>query len=208
MLRCLIVVPFRNEPSRAIKLPLRSSFRDGKENPNFWSPGPSHRRLTDKGLEFGSPYYYPYSWLSLVNLQSSNIHIKSELAFLDDIGLDHWIGIAVRSQNYMSNKEYLVCLYNNGVIFVNGPNAHDRDYFQDNIGRLSLNLFENGFIPFEIRIDEKTWSVKVGNIEKEIRLTDLPFLYSSGRVMFQTWQCRAILRNVLIEDVMKKGKPS
>ncbi len=201
---CLSQVPFRDEPKKVTKLPLNSKLSDGRDNTYLWSPGPTHRRLTQEGLEFGSPFYFPYSWLSPAGLRISNVSVQAEMSFSDIIDPESWIGIALRSQGYMANNEHLVWLKPSGIVMRTGPSVDGTGADEHEVGKLtSLDSTIKKFIPFDIFMNDKVWFIGVGEVRKEIPITDLIHHFGQGRILFQTYHCRAIVKNVKIRS---KGK--
>lgn len=202
MLLCLARVPFRDEPAEPVCLPFKFSFQDGRDTRDLWSPGPGHRRINEGALEFGSPLYFPYSWLSPVGIRPTNVRVKAEMRFTDRVDLC-WIGIALRSQGYLANQEHLAWLESTGHAFGTGPapSAQNRK-FEHRLGKVS------GFDPstmeytcFDVSMDSKAWLIKIGDVHQEIPLTKLPHVFGSGRILIQAYKCRAAVRRIEIEEL-------
>lgn len=198
---CLAQVPFSDEPSTEVPTTFEVALADGKNTDYLWSPGPGHRRLVSDGLEFGSPYYFPYSWLSPPRLRPANVQVQAEMRF--SLRVDPcWIGIGLRSQGYLAGNgtEYLVWLRQDGDVYRTGPAVVAQDKDEHNIGRLSVfNPSDNQFVPFSVSIDNKEWQISVGDVNVAIPITQLPHVFPEGRIMFQTFRCRAVIRNIRVK---------
>jgi hypothetical protein len=198
MLQCLIRVPFHDEPAQPISLPLDFRFENDQDTPDLWSPGPGHRRSVEGGLEFGSPFYFPYSWLSAVRIRPTDVRVKAELRFTDRAD-PCWIGIALRSQGYLANQGHLAWLDAEGNVnrTCYAENAEGKD--EHNVGRLSdFDPNASEFISFDISINSGAWTIRVGDVDQVIPLTGLPYVFGPGRILLQTYRCRATLRRVHI----------
>jgi len=201
MWHCLSQIPFKEEPILNTKLPILAQLTDGIDNKYLWSPGPTHRRLSNEGLEFGSPYFFPYSWLSPSGIRLKNVRVKAEMAFSDFIKPDYWIGIALRSQGFMANKEHLVWLSQSGKVMRTGPGLDSLDMDEHEVGQLINKTGVHEFTEFDITMDEVGWSIKVGNVQRVIQRNVLPHIFCEGRIMFQSYLCRAIVKNIEIYAV-------
>jgi len=201
MFTCLAPVPFRHEPEIETPANFEVKLTDGRDSEYLWSPGPGHRRLVSDGLEFGSPYYFPYSWLSPPKLRPANVRVQAEMRF--SFRLDPcWMGIALRSQGYLAGEgtEYLTWLSEGGTVNRTGPALDAQGKDEHNIGHLShFDPSDDSFIPFSVSIDDKHWQTSVQDVNFSIPVSELPHVFPHGRIMFQTYNCRAVIRNVRVE---------
>lgn len=198
---CLARVPFRDEPTQRLALPFEFSFENGQDTSALWSPGPGHRRIIEGTLEFGSPFYFPYSWLSPVGIRPANVRTQAEMRFTYRVE-PCWIGIAVRSQGYLANHEHLAWLGSDGIVYRTGPGMEAKDKDEHSLGKLStFDPSAEQFLPFDIRMDDKAWFIRIGDVHQEIPHTGLPHVFSSGRVLLQAYRCRAAVKKVQIETV-------
>ena len=201
MIQCLARVPFRDEPTQPLSLPFEWSFENGQDTSALWSPGPGHRRIIEGALEFGSPFYFPYSWLSPVGIRPANVRVQAMMRFADWNG-PRWIGVAVRSQGYLANHEHLAWLGSDGIIWRTGPGMEAKGKDEHKLGQLStFDPSTEQFVPFAIRMDDKVWSIGIGDVHQEIPQTDLPYVFSSGRILLQSAYCRAAVKRIRIEAV-------
>jgi hypothetical protein len=196
--------PFSEEPESSAKLPMDIDFSKGDDDPKLWSPGPGHRRLTANGLEFGSLYQFPYSWLSPAGQRLANVRVRARMRFstmLDDSPC--WIGIALRTQGYLANYQHLVWLAEDGRVMRTGPDKNPGSKDEHEIARLAnFDPNTDDFKPFDVEMNQTTWSIEVGNMKRvDVPIADLPHVYGSGRVLLRTYRCRALIDNISIEEV-------
>lgn len=201
MLLCLARVPFRDEPTPLVTLPFEFNFENGQDTPALWSPAPGHRRVIDGALEFGSPLFFPYSWLSPVGIRIANVQIQAEMRFTYRVN-SGWIGVAVRSQGYLADQEHLAWLGSDGNVSRTGPGVNAQGKDEHRLGWLpGFEPSLEEFIPFDIRMDSNTWSIRIGDVQQDIPLTDLPHVFCFGRILLQAYQCRAAVRKVRIDPL-------
>jgi hypothetical protein len=197
----LIQAPFHDEPPVTVSLPLDMHFGDGKDYPSMWSPGPGHRRLVRDGLEFGSVFHYPYSWVSPAGLRVGNARVRANMRFSERGTGESWIGIALRVQGYLANYQHLVWLSSRGKVMRTGPNRNPNEKDEHELDAIQgFDPSRQTFYPFDVSIDTRRWSMKVGKITRQdIPVSDLPYVYGPGRVMLRTFNCRAVVRDVNIK---------
>jgi hypothetical protein len=155
----------------------------------------------DGGLEFGSPHYFPYSWLSPPKLRPANVEVQAEMRFAYRMD-PCWIGIALRSQGYLAGNgtEYLAWLGENGEVHRTGPALDALRKDEYTVGRLShFDPADGSFIPFCVSIDDQYWRISVHDVDFSISVSDLPHVFPYGRIMFQSFRCRAAIRNVKVK---------
>jgi hypothetical protein len=205
MLTCLAPVPFQHEPDIEVPPSFEADLTDGRDTEYLWSPGPGHRRLIDGGLEFGSPYYFPYSWLSPPKLRPAKVEVQAEMKFTLRIGeTPCWIGVALRSQGYLAGNgtEYLAWLDKDGMVHRTGPALDARGKDEHDVERLThFDPASGSFIPFRVSIDDQYWRISVQDIKFSISVSDLPHVFPHGRIMFQSYWCRAAIRHVKIKTL-------
>jgi len=200
---CLASVPFQHEPDVEVPASFEADLTDGRDTEYLWSPGPGHRRLIDGGLEFGSPHYFPYSWLSPPKLRPVNVEVQAEMRFTSRMD-PCWIGIALRSQGYLAGNgtEYLAWLSEDGVVHRTGPALDAQGKDEHDVGCLpDFDPADGSFIPFRVSIDDQYWRISVQDVDCSISVLDLPHVFPHGRIMFQSFRCRAAIRNVQVKAV-------
>lgn len=194
----LAPVPFLDEPHIDVPAQFTAKLANGTDTRYLWSPGPGHRRMVQDGLEFGSPFFFPYSWLSPPGLRPENIEVEAEMRF--SFRLEHcWIGIALRSQGYLADNEHLAWLNESGLVNRTGPSHGASGKDEHRVGQLpDFDPSDTGFVRFRVSIDDRQWVISVGDLVCEVPLSEMPHVFTRGRVMFQSFQCRAVIRRVRI----------
>ena len=200
MWHSLALVPFHDVPAYAASFPFEFSFDKGHDTPALWSPLPGHRRLIEGGLEFGSPFNFPYSWITPVGLSVANVRVLAELAFTDRLE-PCWMGVAVRSQGYMSDYEHLTWVGSDGIVHRTGPGMQSMSKDEHEVGRLcAFDPAKREFVLFDISMDATSWSIRVGDVHEEVPLENLPHVFPSGRILLQTARCRSALKEIRIGE--------
>ena len=170
--------PFEQEPhTRTFALPLALDLTKGTDCEYLWGLSGSHRRiLQDRGLEFGSLYNFRYGWLSVGNLIARNIRVRGSLRFtvlLPNPPYPAWMGVMLRAQGHMASSGHLALLRANGEVAftqeVPGKGHEDVD-----IGNIEgFDSAVDGFIPFDIMLNETEWRISIGSVERTTRVSDL-----------------------------------
>lgn len=199
MLTCLASVPFTTEPDLTSPEAFKAELCDGEDAEYLWAPGPGHRRFLDDGLEFGSPYYFPYSWLSPPGRCPKNVRVEAEMRF--SLRRDScWIGVALRSQGYWAGNSYLAWLDEKGRVMRTGPGVDARGKDEERVGQLpEFDPSDDSFVPFSISIDQESWRISVGDVHFSIALGELPHVFPDGRILLQAYRCRGVVRNVKVK---------
>jgi hypothetical protein len=199
LLTCLASIPFSDEPDLAFPDRIEAKLSDGKDTQYLWSPGPGHRRLVDDGLEFGSPYYFPYSWLSPPRLRPENVRVEAEMRF--SLRRDPcWIGVARRSQAYLAANSYLAWLDEKGRVMRTGPGLDAQGKDEQQTGQIEqFDPSDDSFVAFSVSIDHEAWRIAVRDLQTSVPISRLPHVFTRGRILLQTFRCRAVVRNVRVE---------
>jgi len=67
------------------------------------------------------------------------------------------------------------------------------------IGKIEgLNPSHDGPVPFDIAIDEVDWTVEIGLVRYERKISDFPHLFSKGRIIVEGQCCWVCLRRLEI----------
>jgi hypothetical protein len=205
ILGSLSKVPLTEIPEGSyLQLPFCAALDSGVDDPRVWTRDLAHRRILSDCLEFGSFFLFPYSGASVANLKIDDVHVKAEMKLTEFGSLEQreeWIGIAVRSQHYFANYGWLVPVDWHGYVKLAYPKS-DLGVFETLVLGQVRPLSEPGparFVAFDVTATSTTLSITVDDFHHEVRLTDLPFVPTRGRVLFQAAFCRAGLRRVLVE---------
>ena len=202
MYHCLVKAPFSPEPPNAPCVPLEFSFAGGRDTPDVWSPSPGHRRMIDGALEFGSPAYFPYSWLSLAGYRASAVRVRARMRFTHRME-PCWIGVALRSQGYLADQEHLIWLNNGGAVLRTGPGEHAIGKDERRIGSIpGFDPESPELVDFDVSMDETHWRIRVGGVESEVPFSDLSYVFASGRILIQAFKCRAAIESLAVYDAL------
>ena len=204
ILMSMTSAPFEIEPKISVPhFPLKVDFTKGKHVDWLIGPSLTHRRLMPDCLEFGSLFVFRNSWLSVANLEISKFEITAEMKFSQLRDVVGWIGISVRSQNFFANFGHLLYLASNGKAARTIPKdefgSHDDDYILGDFPDFSPR--EQKFYKFRIEADDQNIAMFVNGIGGSFKISEMPFVYPSGRILFQTYYARAGIRNIEIKQM-------
>jgi len=196
----LVAAPFDAIPVKDICLPFSAPLCDGHDCDLLWTPDTAYRRMRPNYLEFGSLYHFKSSWMSVGNLKIRNVRVRAEMCFTTHECQNAWIGIMLRSQGFYVNFGYLVHLYPDGRVLTTVPKkeaGYDPQRDVELLGQVKDFAAErDDFVPFDIQIEEGMLKASVGTVNA---VKDMPFVFTRGRILFQTAYTRAGLRNVRVE---------
>jgi hypothetical protein len=183
-------------------LPVTLDLRRESDCKALWGlPGAHRRMLPGEGLEFGSLHNFRFGWLSVGNVIARNVRVTGEFRFnspLPNPPYPPWIGVMLRSQGYLASSGHLAVLRANGdVAFTHevGGTQHE----DVAIGFLDgFNLARNEFVAFDIAIDEEAWIIQIGSVKRSIKISELPHVFSEGRIIIEGQFCWVCLRRLEI----------
>ena len=201
----LIPAPYTPCDFKDIKLPINIDHENPESFSNLLGPPNIHRRKTNEGLEFGSLFFYQYSWLTLGKKQFSNIHIKAKMKFVEINQLlpegEGWVGISLRSQHFYANFNHLFYVKSNGSMVYARP-LDDCGNFK-NIPLGELKNFEiNQWINFDIKFTDYSLDISINEFSREFLMEkkeDMPFCFNSGMIRFQTDKARACIQSIVAD---------
>jgi hypothetical protein len=52
------------------------------------------------------------------------------------------------------------------------------------------------FLKFEIAFDDQALNIAVDSIKTRVAVQEMPFVFSAGRILIQTYMCRVGVRNL------------
>jgi hypothetical protein len=82
----------------------------------------------------------------------------------------------------------LLYLTNKGELKRTVP-TDDFNYIDEKIGMIDkFNLKDN--ITFKIKVNDESMSMYINEIGSNFTISDMPFVYSSGKILFQTFSAR------------------
>jgi hypothetical protein len=195
--------PFETERPFTLSLPVSLDLTKENDARALWGSSGAHRRiLEDRGLEFGSLYNFRYGWVSVGSLIVRNVHVSGEFCFsktLTNPPYSPWMGVMLRSQGYFANMGHLTLIRANGEVAITQEDAGQHK--DVNIGKIDDFDPSDGFIAFDITISETDWEVNIGSVQYSIRISDLPHVFSEGRIILVGQFCWVGLRKLSIETV-------
>lgn len=201
LLISLVSAPFETKPRTSVNLPLNVDFTKAKDVDWLVGPSITHRRLTADYLEFGSLFVFRNSWLNVANLELSNFEITAEMKFSQLRSVPGWIGISVRNQNFFANYGHLLYLASNGDVVATVPENDIGGYHGEPIGTIPhFDPMKPDFYEFRIEAGQLTISMSVNGVGREFRIAEMPFVFPSGRILFQTYLARAGIRRIEIRE--------
>jgi hypothetical protein len=81
-----------------------------------------------------------------------------------------------------------------------GPGVDARGKDEEQLAQLpQFDPDDDSFVPFSASIDQESWQIVVRDAEFNIPLDQVPHVFPDGRVLLQTFKCRAVVRNISIE---------
>jgi len=196
--------PFEIEPEISLSKTPKSLEVDFKESKDMdWLIGPSltHRRLIPNHLEFGSLFIFRNSWLRVGNFEFTNFKINTKIRFTkfrENTG--GWIGISVRNHHFFANYGHLLYVNNEGRVIRTVPEDELGNYKDDEIGKLSNFELDKAY-NFNIEINDKFFSMYIDNVGNKFKIKEMPYVYPSGKILFQTYNARAGIKNIKIEKL-------
>lgn len=197
----LATIPFQTPPRRSVALPFRTSLTDGKDTPELYTEDITHRRMLSDCLEFGAPLNYRYSWMSLGDLRLSKVHIKAEIKMtLDSPSFNPFMGVMVRGQHYFANFGHLIFVRQDGTVYLTMREDDSGKYHDEPLGKIA-DFDMRQFACFDIAMNDDILKIKVNALEVSKKLTELPYVFSAGRIIFIAGHCRVGIRNIEVEEL-------
>jgi hypothetical protein len=198
--------PFgQQQPAPSPTMPLVLDLTTGSDPRVLWGLPGSHRRaLPGKGFEFGSLYNFRYGWVSVGNLMVRNVRVKGELRFnshMPNAPNPPWVGVMLRGQGYFANSGHMALLRTSGEVITVHP-VEGQPHRDVIVGKIDgFDPRREGFIPFDVSIDESAWKVQIGSVTHTTRICDLPYVFTEGRVIVEGQFCRVCLGKLEVFDV-------
>jgi hypothetical protein len=199
MFDAVAAAPFEDATTSSVQLPILASLDNGQDCPDLLVPSPAHRRMLKDCLEFGSLYSFPRSWLAVGNLRIRNVFFGAELRFTNrrEAPDKCWMGISLRSQSFWANMGHLVLLRSDGSVARTAREEDPGTHHDVELGKLA-GYDPESFVQFVLAIGDEAWNITVGNIKTSVPVAEMPFVFSSGRMLIQTYMCRVGVRNLQI----------
>jgi hypothetical protein len=207
MLKMLATIPFEDPHPPSIDLPFRALLSDGVDAPELYTEDITHRRLLDDCLEFGAPLSYRHSWMSLGDLSLARVHVKADMKLTlpapRENPNDPFVGVMVRGQSYFANWGHLILVRPDGKVYLTVREDDTGKHHDELLGEI-FGFDIRAFTNFDIVVDDSVISVKVSQrenlVEVSKNLSELPYVFSAGRVIFIAGLCRVGIRNIEIDS--------
>jgi hypothetical protein len=177
----------------------RVDFRGGDRPDLVLSPPVTHRRSIDDYLEYGSFFIFRNSWLLLTDTNYHNVRVKASFRFgslAKDPG-SAFFGVSLRNHHFLANWGHLVYLRADGLVLRTEPRSELGEYLDIEEGRIAgFDHRAANLIELSAEFTDDRFAFKIGNIEREFKVRDMPYVYGAGKVRLCTSQCRVQLREI------------
>lgn len=174
-------------------------LRKGDRPDLILSPSITHRRIVDDGLEFGSFYVFRNSWLLLTGADYSKVRARIRFRFQNILTNpeDAFLGVSLRNQHFHANWGHMVLLRASGRVICTQPEDDRGNYHDVDIGPVpEFDYGRQKFIDLIAEIDNNRLAFSVGSVTHEIALSDMPYVYSAGKVRVSIAACRVRIQEI------------
>ena len=179
--------------------PVHVDFQDGDRPDLILSPAVTHRRCVGDCLEYGSFFVFRNSWLLLTGADYGNVRVKALFRFssLAKDPSSAFFGVSLRNHHFLANWGHLIYLRADGVVIRTEPRSDLGEYRDVEEGRIAgFDHRASNLLELEAEFTDHRLVFKIGNIERELKIVDMPYVYGAGKVRLCTFQCRVLLRKV------------
>ena len=194
-----------------VKLPLEIDFEDNRDSDYIYTPPLAHRRVKDGALEFGSIVSYAHSWSIIGGNQFRNFHLTFSAKFIDPLTdqiyeKTRWepgkafIGIGLRSQHFYAGLAHILYLRKDGHIILSQP-AEDFNAYKDITLRGTTDIDPYIYHQFEIEMTDEVLAIGVDDFEYEFKISELPKVYTSGYIRFQSLRSWMGIANIKLKNM-------
>jgi hypothetical protein len=203
LLHVLTPAPYIPSNYSRIRPPFKFDLKRGGDRVELLSPPSAHRRSTAEGLEFGSFYVFPNSWLTVGDEDYANVSVTARLKFSEHhprIGTtDGWIGVSLCSPHYFANYNHLVFVKPDGSLWYGEP-QNEMESKYESWGHLP-DFTTSTPIEISVSLNSETLTMRVNGISRCISVAEMPFRRQAGKVRLQTHLCRAILEYLQVDEL-------
>lgn len=181
------------------ELPKSIDCREQDQAKYLLGPINGHRRITEKGLEFGSFVVFLNSWLTFGNQNFGNVHVKLKMHFSQfhpDSNVKHaWFGLSLRSVSPYANLGHLLYVQRDSKIIMTDliseyEKTNDREL--GNIDEVDLDKP----IEFDILFDGSGIHGNVNSCKINVPSNQMEYIRNAGPIRFQTYLCRACIESI------------
>ena len=148
-------------------------------------------------MEFGSLFVFRNSWFSIGNQDFSKFALVVHMRFSQLRDVEGWIGISARSHHFFANFGHLIYLTSTGKVVRTVPEDDLGNYHDEVIGELPhFDASNPVYHKFRIEVDDEVMKMAVDGVGGTFRLSEMPFVHASGRILFQTYNCRGAINSI------------
>jgi len=90
---------------------------------------------------------------------------------------------------------HLVLLRSNGDVARTARDEDPATHHDVELGKLN-GYDPASFVPFAITFDDQALDIAVGTVKTRVPVKEIPFVFSAGRILVQTYMCRVGIRNL------------
>lgn len=176
-------------------------FKKGLDVDWLICPSMTHRKLTSEYLEFGSLYIFRYSWLMVKGPEMPKVKIYAKIKFTKtrpNVGA--LIAISVRKPHFFANFGHTLFVNTDGNIVRTVP-KDDLGNYEDQIISPHPNFNLDNFFEFNLEINDKYFSMFVDGIGGKFKVSEMPFVFSGGKILFQTFNAYAGIEKIRIKKI-------
>ena len=174
-------------------------LRQGDRPDLILSPGITHRRLAQDGLEFGSYYVFRNSWLLLTGSEYRNLRARIRFRFQDIVKEpgSGFLGVSLRNQHFHANWGHMVVVWTNGQVTRTEPEDDRGKYHDVDVAPLPDFDYRNPeFIDLAVEIDDRRLAFRAGSVASEVSVASMPYVYGAGKVRVATSMCRVRIQEI------------
>ena len=190
-------------------------LRKGDRPDLILSPGVTHRRLEEDGLEFGSLYIFRNSWFLLTQFDRYHVRVRLRFRFEDIRGNpeDSYVGAALRSQHYLANwVGHMVWVQADGRVMRTEPRDDVVKYENVEVDRLpAFDYRDLTFVDLSVEIDEGRLAFAAessgGCVECTVAVRDMPYVYGPGKVRVLVLNCRVRIQTIELTPISPRRRP-
>jgi hypothetical protein len=208
LVHALTPAPYKPYPEHKTSFPFEIDLAQQGDSADLLSPPMLHRRIVQDGLEFGSLYIFRHSWMTVGDSDHELVRVQASMRCSERAPSrapsQVWIGVALRSQHFFANYSHLVYVRPDGCVVYTQP-LSESDY-QDVTIRFLKGFRPSDFVDFSLIFGKNTFQIKVSAggdvVKKTINLKNrkaAPHVRHAGKIRFQTYRCRAVLRSLKVE---------
>jgi len=202
MIQAVTPAPYLPVVNGGAPTDFRVDFKDGDRPDLVLSPSITHRRRVGDCLEYGSFYVFRNSWLLLTNTDYRNVRVRIRFRFSSIVKEpgDGFLGVSLRNQHFHANWGYLVFLRTNGKVQRTEPEDDRGKYHDVDVGQLTdFDYRSTDFLDLRAEFNDEQLVFSVGSVRARVNVSEMPYVYSAGKVRVSTSFCRVLIQEIELE---------